>query len=302
MDQVSQARLLVAICRGQYAVAEVGDVTLFACDGQHLPRLLRQHGMSVPDTVRHGASQVITESYLCVGYNYRMTDLQAAMGIEQMKRLDEILTRRRELAGRYSAALDRHPWIEPPYVPDYAEFNFQSYAVQLTAEAPLSRDALMQRLLEQKIATRRGIMLSHLEPAYAGQATASLRQSERASACSLLLPLYPQYSTTTTASSFAAWKLAVAKAGLDVPTKALCCYPTLRGLIDAQVSLIRKALAQAGSSARLLFSAHGLPERTVARGDPYPDQVAMTARAIDRPLSRPPPTAPRSTPVPASMQ
>ena len=155
-------------------------------------RLLRQHGMSVPDTVRHSASQVITESYLFVGYNYRMTDLQAAMGIEQMKRLDEILRRRRELAARYREALDHHPWLRPPHVPDYAEFNYQSYAVQLTAEAPMSRDELMQRLLDQKIATRRGIMLSHTEPAYAGYSVAKLPQSEAASSRSILLPLYPQ--------------------------------------------------------------------------------------------------------------
>lgn len=100
-------------------------------------RLLRQHAMSVPDTVRHTANQVITEAYLFVGYNYRMTDLQAAMGIEQMKRLDEIIGRRRELASRYNAALAEHPWLVPPYVPDFADFNYQSYAVQLTEAAPI---------------------------------------------------------------------------------------------------------------------------------------------------------------------
>ena len=57
--------------------------------------------MSVPDTVRHSAKQVILEEYRCLGYNYRMTDIQAAIGIEQMKRLDEIVRRRRELAARY---------------------------------------------------------------------------------------------------------------------------------------------------------------------------------------------------------
>jgi dTDP-4-amino-4,6-dideoxygalactose transaminase len=155
-------------------------------------RLLRQHGMSVPDTVRHTANQVITEAYLFVAYNYRMTDLQAAMGIEQMKRLDEIVGRRRELAAHYTAALAEHPWLVPPHVPEYAEFNYQSYAVQLTEAAPISRDDLMQRLLDQKIATRRGIMLSHAEPAYAGHPSRPLPHSESASARSVLLPLYPQ--------------------------------------------------------------------------------------------------------------
>jgi perosamine synthetase len=155
-------------------------------------RLLRQHGMSVPDTVRHAAKRVVAEEYVCQGYNYRLTDIQAAIGIEQIKKLDWIVVRRRELAARYSAALESHPWIRPPYVPDYAEPNFQSYAVQLTEDASVGRDELLQWLLDQQIATRRGIMLSHAEPAYAGHPTPSLPHSERASACSFLLPLYPQ--------------------------------------------------------------------------------------------------------------
>jgi dTDP-4-amino-4,6-dideoxygalactose transaminase len=155
-------------------------------------RLLRQHGMSVPDTIRHAARQVIAEQYVCVGYNYRMTDIQAAIGIEQMKRLDFIVNRRRELAARYTAALAGHPWLRPPYIPRYAETNFQSYAVQLTDAAPIGRDELMQRLLERGIATRRGIMLAHCEPAYAGcAARAGLHASETASSRSLLLPLFP---------------------------------------------------------------------------------------------------------------
>jgi perosamine synthetase len=156
-------------------------------------RLLRQHGMSVPDTVRHAAKQVVTEQYVCVGYNYRMTDIQAAVGIEQMKRLDWIVARRRALAARYTAALSAHAWLRPPYVPPYAETSFQSYAAQLTDDAPIGRDDLMQRLLDQDIATRRGIMLSHAEPPYAGNRLAQpLKHSEQASARSILLPLYPQ--------------------------------------------------------------------------------------------------------------
>ncbi|MGA2618556.1 MAG: DegT/DnrJ/EryC1/StrS family aminotransferase [Thermoguttaceae bacterium] len=156
-------------------------------------RLLRQHGMSVPDTVRHAARQVIAEQYVCVGYNYRMTDIQAAIGLEQMKRLDWIVERRRELAARYTAALADHPWLRPPYSPDYAQTNYQSYAVQLTDAAPIGRDDLMQRLLERGIATRRGIMLAHREPAYAGYAPrVALHNSQTASARSLLLPLFPQ--------------------------------------------------------------------------------------------------------------
>jgi dTDP-4-amino-4,6-dideoxygalactose transaminase len=175
-------------------------------------RLLRQHGMSVPDTVRHSAKQVITEQYVCLGYNYRMTDIQAAVGIEQLKRLDWIVERRRTLAHRYTDALThRHtalrsplcalrslaptppPWLRPPFIPEYAQPNFQSYAVQLTEDAPIERDELMQRLLDKGISTRRGIMLAHVEPAYADHPQPQpLPHSESASARSILLPLYPQ--------------------------------------------------------------------------------------------------------------
>ncbi len=162
-------------------------------------RLLRQHGMSVPDTVRHKSSKVIAEQYVCLGYNYRMTDIQAAVGLEQMKKLAWIVDRRRELACRYHEALADHPWLKPPHVPDYAWPNFQSYAAHLTESAPVGRDALMQRLLDRGIATRRGVMLAHAEPAYAADVPAGepvygagdLRRSLEASARSVLLPLYP---------------------------------------------------------------------------------------------------------------
>jgi dTDP-4-amino-4,6-dideoxygalactose transaminase len=158
-------------------------------------RLLRQHGMSVRDTDRHAARSVILEEYLCLGYNYRLTDIQAAVGIEQMKKLDWIVNRRRELAARYTQALAKHPWLRAPYVPDYAEPNYQSYAVRLLPQAPVSRNDLMQRLLDRGIATRRGIMLSHLEAPYAGDwGEGDLPRSEEASANSVLLPLYPQMS------------------------------------------------------------------------------------------------------------
>jgi dTDP-4-amino-4,6-dideoxygalactose transaminase len=177
-------------------VITTGEGGMITTDSDELAahlRLLRQHGMSVPDTVRHAARQVITEEYVCVGYNYRLTDLQAAVGIEQMKRLDELIQQRRHLAARYTAALARHPWLEAPHVPAGAEPNFQSYAVRLRDDAPLGRDDLMQLLLDRGIATRRGVMLAHLEAPYAGNGRAvRLPVSERASARSLLLPLYPR--------------------------------------------------------------------------------------------------------------
>src|SRR5206468_5972283 len=93
-------------------------------------RLLRQHAMSVPDTVRHAAKTVIFEEYPEVGFNYRMTDIQAAVGIVQLRRLPGILARRIELAERYARALADIPGLVPPFVPDYARTNFQGYAVR----------------------------------------------------------------------------------------------------------------------------------------------------------------------------
>jgi dTDP-4-amino-4,6-dideoxygalactose transaminase len=173
---------------------EGGMVTTGRADFAEQLRLLRQHGMSVSDAVRHSSRQVVIEKYTCLGYNYRMTDIQAAVGVEQVKRLAGIVARRREIAARYTKALRHHPWLRPPYVPDKTDPNFQSYAVTLTADAPCSRDELMQKLLEQGIATRRGIMLAHLEPACADLRAIALPRSEEASHRSLLLPLYPQMS------------------------------------------------------------------------------------------------------------
>lgn len=105
----------------------------------------------------------------------------------------------------------------------------------------------------------------------------------------LLLPLYPQFSTTTTASSVADWTRAAPTAGLTAPTRIVCCYPTMEGLVAALADLATEGLgkAEAGRPVRLLFSAHGLPERVVARGDPYPWQVEATAAAVFGALGRP---------------
>ena len=98
----------------------------------------------------------------------------------------------------------------------------------------------------------------------------------------VLLPLYPQFSTTTTASSLAAWRAAASKVGLSAPSRAICCYPTDAAFVAAHAGMIRPALVEAGHAGapRLLFSAHGLPERVVARGDPYVWQVERSAEAV----------------------
>jgi dTDP-4-amino-4,6-dideoxygalactose transaminase len=153
-------------------------------------RLLRQHAMSVPDTVRHSAQSVVFEEYPTVGFNYRMTDLQAAIGSVQLKRLPGILARRVELADRYAQALADIPGLVTPYVPEYARPNFQSYPVRVLPEYPLTRNELMQALLDHRVATRRGVMNAHQESAYAGAGPYHLPASETARDHTILLPLY----------------------------------------------------------------------------------------------------------------
>jgi protoporphyrin/coproporphyrin ferrochelatase len=104
------------------------------------------------------------------------------------------------------------------------------------------------------------------------------------------LPLYPQFSTTTTASSLASWKLAAEQQGIDCPTRSIRCYPCEKGLIEALVRLIKPALdtvSAMGRRPRLLLSAHGLPMKIVRTGDPYPSQVEQTAAAVVTALSEP---------------
>jgi ferrochelatase len=98
----------------------------------------------------------------------------------------------------------------------------------------------------------------------------------------VLLPLYPQYSTTTTASSFKDWARAAKAVGLTAPTTRVCCYPDEAGFVSATVAKIRETMTQARSdiSYRLLLSAHGLPKRTIQKGDPYQWQVERSAAAI----------------------
>lgn len=154
-------------------------------------RLYRQHGMSVPDTVRHGSHQVIFEDYLLVGFNYRMTDVQAAIGRKQLERLPDLVSRRRSVAARYAEFLGHAEELVLPTEPEWARSNWQSYCVRLPPH--VDQRAVMQSLLDQGIATRRGIMCSHRERPYSAEKQRhKLRQSELAQDHSILLPIYAQ--------------------------------------------------------------------------------------------------------------
>jgi dTDP-4-amino-4,6-dideoxygalactose transaminase len=152
-------------------------------------RQLRGHAMSSSDLDRHNAQRVTFEAYPERGFNARMTDMQAALGLCQLRLLDEILATRRHLADRYTQVLSGIHGLEPPYDPPYAERTWQSYCVRVNPLAAVSRTELMQRLLDDGVPTRRGVMAIHHERAYADFA-GSLPHTDGAAADVLMLPLF----------------------------------------------------------------------------------------------------------------
>ena len=192
-----------------------GMITTRHADWDKQFRLLRQHAMSVPDTVRHGAAQVIFEQYESMGYNYRMTDIQAAVGREQLKRLPETVRRRRELAAQYRELLADVRGVVIPKEPVYGRTNWQSYCLQLPQGA--NQLAVMQSLLDAGVSTRRGVMCSHREPAYSGQRLRhALPRSEQAQDHCILLPLYPQMTAQEQRDVVSALHAALAPADAKV--------------------------------------------------------------------------------------
>jgi perosamine synthetase len=156
-------------------------------------RRLRQHAMSMSDVARHNAKQISSETYDEVGFNFRMTDMQAAIGLTQLGRLDDFLKRRRLLAARYTEALQSVPWVQTPVVPANCRHNYQSYMVRLVDDFAAKREALMQELLEKKISTRRAIMAIHRELPYRSERwERALPNTNCATDTGLILPLFHQ--------------------------------------------------------------------------------------------------------------
>lgn len=173
-------------------------------------RLWRQHGMSMPDTARHKAKHVAFESYDMLGFNYRMTDIQAAVGREQLKRLPGLIVRRRELAEEYRRRLSRIPGLVLPFEPEGVRSNWQSFCVRLPPGC--DQRVVMQSMLDAGVATRRGIMCAHREPACDDPSSWSCGESRAACGCAsrvcrrlarseeaqdrcVLLPLFGEMST-----------------------------------------------------------------------------------------------------------
>lgn len=176
------ARKVVTTGEGGMIVTD--DATL----AQRL-RLLRHQGMSASDFARHAARPTEFETYPEVGYNFRITDIQAGVGLAQMDRLEEMLRLRREAAQRYNEGLKGHPFIAAPFVPEGMTHNWQSYQVLFAPDAPVARNAAMDRLYDAGIPTRRGVMASHRELPYRDLG-AVLPVTERVADATMQLPMH----------------------------------------------------------------------------------------------------------------
>lgn len=173
---------------------EGGMITTSRQDYGDRARRLREHAMSVSAADRHASLLAPAEEYLEIGFNYRMTDLQAAVGIVQLGRLNATVQRRRELAAIYANAFAGVEGLRLASDPEYGTSNFQSCWLEVGPAFPLGRDALMARLAADGISARRGIMAAHRQPAYAGAdtGTAGLEATEWLTDHTLILPLFHQ--------------------------------------------------------------------------------------------------------------
>lgn len=177
--------------RKSITTGEGGMITINNAELAKKIRLLRHHGMAISDLKRHNSKKIIHESYPEIGFNYRMTDIQAAIGIEQLKKLPKFLDARSRIANRYTEAFRKSDVIIPPFVPKDIVPNWQSYIIRLKKNEKITRDELMQKLLDDGIATRRGVMAAHLEPAYKNIfGKINLPITERLTEETISLPIY----------------------------------------------------------------------------------------------------------------
>jgi perosamine synthetase len=192
-QSVGQGALIAAWSfhpRKVITTGEGGMLTTDSAEWALRMRRLREHGMSVSAAERHASDRPVLEQYLETGYNYRMTDIQAAIGLVQLGRLDELVAQRRELAHRYQALLSEVDGVTTVADPPYGTTNFQSFWVRLAPDLDVDRDALLAGLSAAGISARRGIMAAHVEPAYEGAPVAALPATESLTRDSLILPLH----------------------------------------------------------------------------------------------------------------
>ncbi|HUI47480.1 MAG TPA: DegT/DnrJ/EryC1/StrS family aminotransferase [Acidimicrobiia bacterium] len=174
-------------------------------------RRLREHGMNVSAAARHASDTVVIEQYLETGWNFRMTDIQAAVGLVQLDRLDAIVTRRRELAARYHAALTDIVGGAHIDDPVWGRTNYQSYWIVLPDDFPMPRNEVLAAFAREGISGRRGIMASHLEPAYAGHPHIDLPVTTMLTERSMILPMFHEMTDTDQDAVVAAFRRAAAR-------------------------------------------------------------------------------------------
>ena len=168
-----------------------GMITTNREDYYNRLRLLRQHGMSINDRIRHEAKTIVFEDHVELGYNYRMTDIQAAVGIKQLEKLDWIIEERRKIASFYHNALQDMSFIQLPIEKVGYYSNYQSYCIYLKNSNGSYRNRIMQKLLDAGIASRRGVMNAHRETAYKIESgNVTLPVSENLQDNSIILPLF----------------------------------------------------------------------------------------------------------------
>ncbi|WP_353988193.1 DegT/DnrJ/EryC1/StrS family aminotransferase [Ruicaihuangia caeni] len=173
---------------------EGGMLTTSRADWAERARRLREHAMSVSAAERHASVLPPAEQYDEIGFNFRMTDLQAALGLVQLQKLPAIVARRRELAAQYAERLTGVPGIRLVADPIFGTSNFQSLWAEIGDDYPLDREGLLEHLAAAGVSARRGIMAAHRQPAYAGGASqrAPLPVTERLTDRTVILPLYHQ--------------------------------------------------------------------------------------------------------------
>ena len=171
---------------------EGGMVTTTRTDWADRARRLREHAMSVSAADRHASVLAPPESYAEVGFNFRMTDLQAAIGLVQLGRLPQMVSRRRERAATYAAAVADLPALRLVADPAWGTTNFQSCWLEVLPDHPLDREELMVHLAQRGISARRGIMAAHRQPAHAHRDHVALPVTERLTDRTLILPLFHQ--------------------------------------------------------------------------------------------------------------
>lgn len=173
---------------------EGGMLTTSRADWALRARRLREHAMSVSAAERHASLLAPAESFPEVGFNYRMTDLQAAVGLVQLGRLPELVARRRELAASYAKAVAELPGLRMVADPVWGTTNFQSCWIEVGAAHPRDREEVLAHLAEAGISARRGIMAAHRHPAHEGRRRVPMPVTERLTDSTLILPLFHEMS------------------------------------------------------------------------------------------------------------